>query len=215
MARSRCNAGDVLRILTGLAGHVPSDIELMFHFCYGDANHKHAVEPVDMGDMVDMANRLATDIERPIQLIHMPVPRDRSDDAYFAPLSRLRVAPGMELSLGLVHYTDGLAGTRQRLATRAARARFLDRHRMRFRPTRSGDDPGIAAHPCASRRMTALASAGRLLKYTRFLDRANRSGHGADGAALNGDERFFLGVERSASGAPGATGWTRAGRRWR
>lgn len=105
------------RILTGLAGHVPSDIELMFHFCYGDANHKHAVEPVDMGDMVDMANRLATDIERPIQLIHMPVPRDRSDDAYFAPLSRLRVAPGMELSLGLVHYTDGLAGTRQRLAT--------------------------------------------------------------------------------------------------
>ena len=25
----------------------------MFHFCYGDSNHKHVVEPTDMGDMVD------------------------------------------------------------------------------------------------------------------------------------------------------------------
>ena len=105
------------RILTGLADHVPAGIELLFHFCYGDANHKHAVEPTDMGDMVDMANRLSADIRRPVNLIHMPVPRDRSDDAYFMPLKRLRLRPETELSLGLVHYTDGLAGTRARLAT--------------------------------------------------------------------------------------------------
>ena len=71
------------RILTGLANHVPADIELLFHFCYGDSNHKHVVEPTDMGDMVDVANRLCADIGRTIQLIHMPVPRDRDDDAYF------------------------------------------------------------------------------------------------------------------------------------
>jgi hypothetical protein len=105
------------RILTDLADHVPAGIELLFHFCYGDASHKHAVEPVDMGDMVDMANRLSADIARPVNLIHMPVPRDRSDDAYFAPLKGLRLRPETELSLGLVHYTDGLAGTRARLAT--------------------------------------------------------------------------------------------------
>lgn len=104
-------------ILTDLAEHVPADIELLFHFCYGDSNHKHVIEPVDMGDMVDVANRLAADIKRPIALIHMPVPRDRDDDAYFAPLSRLRLNPATELSLGLVHYTDGIAGTRRRLAT--------------------------------------------------------------------------------------------------
>ena len=45
----------------------------------------------------------------------MPVPRDRSDDAYFA-RSRARW-PGTQLCLGLVHYTDGIAGTRRRLAT--------------------------------------------------------------------------------------------------
>jgi hypothetical protein len=104
-------------ILTDLARHVPADIELMFHFCYGDSNHKHVVEPRDMVDMVDMANRLSADVKRPIALIHMPVPRDRDDDAYFAPLERLRLRPETELALGLVHYTDGIAGTRRRLAT--------------------------------------------------------------------------------------------------
>ena len=104
-------------ILVDLARHVPPGIDLLFHFCYGDANHKHVVEPTDMGDMVDMANRLTAQIERPIQLIHMPVPRDRSDDAYFAPLRRLSLKPETELCLGLVHFTDGLAGTQRRIAT--------------------------------------------------------------------------------------------------
>lgn len=105
------------RILTDLAERVPADIELMFHFCYGDSNHKHVIEPIDMGDMVDVANRLSADIKRPIDLIHMPVPRDRSDDAYFTPLAKLRLRPETELSLGLVHFTDGARGTRERLAT--------------------------------------------------------------------------------------------------
>jgi len=104
------------RILAELAERVPADIELMFHFCYGDSNHKHVIEPIDMGDMVDVSNRLSADIKRPIELIHMPVPRDRDDDAYFAPLAKLRLRPETELSLGLVHYTDGAAGTRKRLA---------------------------------------------------------------------------------------------------
>ena len=70
-----------------------------------------------MGEMVDVANRLCEDIKRGVQLIHMPVPRDRADDAYFEPLARLRLRPETELSLGLVHFTDGVPGTRRRLAT--------------------------------------------------------------------------------------------------
>ncbi len=104
------------RILIDLANHVPADIELLFYFCYGDSNHKHVVEPTDMGDMVDMANRLTDGIGRPIQLIHMPVPRDRADDAYFAPLNGLQLKLHTQLCLGLVHHTDGATGTRRRLA---------------------------------------------------------------------------------------------------
>jgi hypothetical protein len=103
-------------ILADLADRVPPGIELMFHFCYGDSNHRHVVEPTDMADMVELANRLTVGIRRPIDLIHMPVPRGRSDDAYFAPLKALALAPRTELCLGLVHYTDGVAGTRKRLA---------------------------------------------------------------------------------------------------
>lgn len=104
-------------IVAALADRVPAGVELMFHFCYGDANHRHAVEPTDMGDMVEMANRLDQKITRSIELIHMPVPRDRSDAAYFAPLRRLDLAPETGLALGLVHYTDGLEGTKRRMDT--------------------------------------------------------------------------------------------------
>ena len=104
-------------IVVRLAEHVPADIDLLFHFCYGDAGHRHVVEPTDMGDMVNYANRLAGQLKRPIAQIHRPVPRDRSDAAYFAPLRRLQLDPTTRLCLGLVHYTDGLDGTRKRLET--------------------------------------------------------------------------------------------------
>jgi hypothetical protein len=104
-------------ILIDLGSRVPASIELLFHLCYGDSNHRHVVEPKDMGDMVDFTNRITAGIKRPINLMHMPVPRDRSDDAYFAPLADLRLRPETELCLGLVHYTDGIEGTKRRLAT--------------------------------------------------------------------------------------------------
>lgn len=104
------------RILLDLGNHVPKDIDLLYHFCYGDAGHRHVVEPTDMGDMVELANRLSAGATRSVELIHMPVPRDRSDDAYFEPLMKLKLRPETQLCLGLVHYTDGIEGTRKRLA---------------------------------------------------------------------------------------------------
>ena len=135
-------------ILVDLGNRVPADIDLLYHLCYGDSNHRHVVEPTDMGDMVEFANRVSRQIARPIQLIHMPVPRNRADDAYFAPLQRLKLRPETELCLGLVHYTDGVEGTEQ--AARHGeeiRRPVFHRHRMRLRPARSGNHPGIAAHP--------------------------------------------------------------------
>ena len=49
-------------ILIDLGNHVPSDIDLLFHLCYGDSNHKHVVEPTDMADMVEFANRVSRQI---------------------------------------------------------------------------------------------------------------------------------------------------------
>ena len=104
-------------ILVELGDRVPSEIDLLYHLCYGDSGHKHVVEPTDMADMVEFANRVSRQVKRPIALIHMPVPRNRADDAYFSPLQRLALRPETELCLGLVHHTDGVEGTRRRLAT--------------------------------------------------------------------------------------------------
>ena len=104
-------------ILVELGNRVPADIDLMYHLCYGDSGHRHVVEPSDMGDMVEFANRVCGQIARPVQLVHMPVPRNRGDDAYFEPLARLRLRPEAELCLGLVHYTDGVEGSKRRLDT--------------------------------------------------------------------------------------------------
>lgn len=105
-----------LERLAVLGNAVPSGVELGIHLCYGDFRHKHAVEPKDAGLMVRLANRLAKRLSRPLTWVHMPVPRDRADDAYFAPLRELALGPA-EIYLGLVHYTDGVPGTAKRIAT--------------------------------------------------------------------------------------------------
>jgi len=65
---------------------------------------------------VEVHNRLVEKVRRPIAYIHMPVPADRSDDAYFRPLAGLKLHPETRLFLGLVHDTDGVEGTRKRIA---------------------------------------------------------------------------------------------------
>jgi hypothetical protein len=99
-----------------LGNHVPQDVELGIHLCYGDPGHKHIREPTDTGNMVEVYHRLATAIHRPITWVHMPVPRDRDDDPYFSPLRDLRLKSGTELYLGLIHLTDGIEGAKRRAA---------------------------------------------------------------------------------------------------
>jgi hypothetical protein len=62
-------------------------------------------------------------IGRTVQLVHMPVPRNRRDEAYFKPLAQLALRPETELCLGLMHYTDGVEGTKERLAVAKQHAR--------------------------------------------------------------------------------------------
>ena len=107
---------EILKRLVRLGNRVPSSVELGYHLCYGDAGHKHFTQPVDSANLVEVANALSAGIKRSVNWIHMPVPRERTDDAYFAPLQHLQLRPETELYLGLVHLTDGVEGTRRRIA---------------------------------------------------------------------------------------------------
>ena len=87
-----------------------------FHLCYGDSGGKHFKEPADTSLLVKIANALAERSPRSIQWIHLPVPKERDDSAYYAPLKNLRLRPETRLFLGLVHPADGIEGTRRRMA---------------------------------------------------------------------------------------------------
>jgi methionine synthase II (cobalamin-independent) len=103
--------------LTACAEKIPTDVEVGFHLCYGDFGHKHFMNPRDLGVATEMANRLSGAVSRPINWIHMPVPIDRDDDAYFAPLKALALSSDTEFYLGLVHFDDGVAGAARRIRT--------------------------------------------------------------------------------------------------
>lgn len=106
----------IIENLVRLGSRVPEDVELGYHLCYGDAGHKHFMEPKDTTNLVEVANAISAGVKRQINWIHMPVPRNRDDVAYFAPLHNLHLHPETELYLGLVHYTDGVEGTQRRIA---------------------------------------------------------------------------------------------------
>lgn len=113
-------SGQIIDAATSLAANVaasiPADVKFGIHLCYGDVAEKHFVEPADAANLTEVANALSTKIARPIAFLHLPVPIEREDAAYFAPLGRLELNPETELFLGLVHHEDGVVGATGRIA---------------------------------------------------------------------------------------------------
>ena len=110
--------------LVRLGDAVPPDVELGYHLCYGSPADEHLVMPRDMGVMVVMVNAVRRTLGRRIDFLHMPVPKDRSDAEYFAPLRALTGFADTTLYLGVIHYDDR-AGDRARIkAARGFAATF-------------------------------------------------------------------------------------------
>jgi hypothetical protein len=105
-----------LRQLKAVARYVPVQTLMGCHLCYGDFQHSHVSEPPDLSVVVRMADAAHKEVTRPVDYYHMPVPRNRDDEAYFAPLKALDIGEA-KLYLGLIHHTDGTAGSLRRVAT--------------------------------------------------------------------------------------------------
>lgn len=99
-----------------VAESIPADIHFGIHLCYGDVAEKHFIEPADAANLTAMANALSSKIARSIEFLHLPVPIERNDAGYFAPLAGLQLHPETELFLGLVHHEDGAEGALARIA---------------------------------------------------------------------------------------------------
>jgi ubiquinone/menaquinone biosynthesis C-methylase UbiE len=83
--------GGILERLIRLSRLVPPDVELGFHFCYGDGKDAGRHPPRDMARLVEIAN-----------WIHMPAAREAPPDGFLEPLHDLRLGPETELYLGVL-----------------------------------------------------------------------------------------------------------------
>jgi ubiquinone/menaquinone biosynthesis C-methylase UbiE len=107
-------AGIIERLIR-ISRVVPSDVELGFHFCLGHDEQTERHVPRNTGRMVEVANGLAAALERPLNWIHLPLPRERTDAEFVAPLRDLRLHSETELYLGVLHAGEPAETTRERI----------------------------------------------------------------------------------------------------
>lgn len=106
----------VVRRAARYAAAVPEDVSLGWHLCYGDVEEHHFVQPKDTGTLADLVTGITREVTRPVDWIHLPVPIERDDEAYFAPLADAVWPAGATVFLGLVHHEDGVEGALRRAA---------------------------------------------------------------------------------------------------
>ena len=103
-------------MLGRLGDAVPVGVEMGFHLCYGSPRDEHLVQPRDAAILVEMLNGIAV---RPPGAASTscisPVPKGRTDAAYYAPLANWKQPAGTTLYLGLLHFDDP-AGDKARIA---------------------------------------------------------------------------------------------------
>jgi hypothetical protein len=107
--------GAVERSLTqvrNLSPHIPAEVALGYHFCFGTLGGWPRFAPDDLSQAVKLANACITASGRRVDWVHIPV-LDRSDDAFFAPLQELK-PQGTRVYLGAVH---NMARFAERIAT--------------------------------------------------------------------------------------------------
>ena len=138
--------------LVRLGSRVPTGAQLGYDLCHGDYEHtgnlilglggttrgrflrkagagvlrefsvRVAGPPKDMRTTVDMATGLLAETSRPIDFMHLPVPRAAAED-YFRPLADFQAPVRLDVYLGLIHYSDGVQGAHRRIA---AAERFIE-----------------------------------------------------------------------------------------
>ena len=105
----------IFDMLGRLGDAVPAYIEMGYHLCYGSPRDEHLVQPKDSTILVEIMQGIAAATRRRIDFLHIPVPRERIDEAYYHPLGHWKPPAGTRLYLGLLHYDD-TAGDRARIA---------------------------------------------------------------------------------------------------
>lgn len=84
--------------------HVPADVPVGMHLCYGDYGHEHFKQPESLQMQVDLVNAVTSATDRTLNFVSFTVPQGRNDTTYFQPLGELRTGSETELYFALVPY---------------------------------------------------------------------------------------------------------------
>ena len=84
-----------------LSPHIPEDVALGYHLCFGTLGGWPRFQPPDLGQVVKLANAFLQASGRRVDWIHIPL-LDTLDEAFFAPLKELEPR-GTRVYLGAIH----------------------------------------------------------------------------------------------------------------
>jgi hypothetical protein len=144
LAAAKKEAEFLLSPCLEISPHIPREVQLGYHTCFGTLNGWPTRQPKDLTGSVLLINAATALSGRPVDFVHIPT-LGTSQDEFFKPLSGLRIGDA-RVYLGLIHHLNGFRVREQILAAR--------KHLSDF---------GIAA-PCGFGR--APARPGRLLTET-------------------------------------------------
>ena len=102
--------------------HVPAEIPVGLHLCYGDYGHHHFKQPQSLALQVRVVNAVTAAAGRPVSFISFTVPQYQRDAGYFEPLAELAAGPDTELNFALVPYHPA----EQAPGTTDAQVRLID-----------------------------------------------------------------------------------------
>jgi hypothetical protein len=97
------------RQIAGIAKHSPVGSRFGVHLCLGDMNHKAIMRMTDVDPVVALANAVAAawPPDRPLEYVHAPFAGASQPpplgEAFYAPLSRLRLPASVRFIAGFAH----------------------------------------------------------------------------------------------------------------
>jgi len=106
--------GAIERNLTevrNLSPHIPADVALGYHFCFGTLGGWPRFQPDDLSQAVKLVNGFVSASGRKVDWVHIPT-LDTANEAFYAPLKDLK-PQGARVYLGNIH---NMANFKQRLA---------------------------------------------------------------------------------------------------
>jgi len=97
----------------GLSPHIPEQVTLGYHSCFGTLNGWPSRQPRDLTGSVILLNAAAASSGRRVDFVHLPT-LGSAEDAFFMPLQDLDVG-GAKIYLGAIHHMHGASGLRRQL----------------------------------------------------------------------------------------------------